>query len=143
MRRAFLIAAAGLLCLSGCGEQRPPTLDEAKAVVMAYVEATEARDRARIAALVTPGNEASGEIATRLARHGGRPADRSVISYSQDFGGKVTDAVITDPTGPKSTSREELLLVAQDGRWHIAFGQAPRDPSDPPRSSTEPLATEP
>jgi ketosteroid isomerase-like protein len=123
---------------SGCSapDQASPDAAKAREVVTSYLEAVEAGDAEAVASLVTPGNEASLEVADRMARFGRRAAANADVDYVDDFGGQVMHVTITDPAASGGAARETLQLVAEDGQWYAALGQARQ--ARPGASSVEP-----
>ncbi|MGW0479331.1 hypothetical protein [Nonomuraea sp. NPDC003214] len=124
------ILAAGCAAGAGHGASSP------RAAVDAYIAGLNAADSAALARLAPPGNDARGDIARRLAAHGGQEIRLTSADLADDISPDVVNARLAG-RGARGAYRERLTVTRCEESWCVVLGQAPssRPTSDTSRYS--------
>jgi hypothetical protein len=139
---AISLVAIIAACSVAASSPASPGQAARERVVAAYLAALEERDRAAIAAMVSPGIDATSEIAAELDRYGGVRLHDARVSYLDEFAGVYVVATVSG-TGDEGADYTITVPMSRvDGRYYVALGQvAPSgseaDPASPRPSSGE------
>ena len=104
----------------------------------AYLAALEQRDAAAIARMVSPGVDATADIAAQLEIYGGIGLSDPRVTYRDDFGGSYVVATVVgrDAAGAARTVTVPLARVGD--AYYIALGQMAPSGSEANPSSPSP-----
>jgi hypothetical protein len=101
-----------------------------EALVADYLGALERRDAAAIEAMVSPGVDASADIAQVLERYGGVKLHDVQATWLDEFEGMYVVATVT-ATGEDGAGYEIRVPMAwDDNRYCLALGHAPPSGSE-------------
>ena len=141
MSRVTLAAIALVAVVAACSvfpaaSPASPGQVARERVVVAYLAALEHRDASAIAAMVSPGVDATSDIASALDRYGGVRLHDTRVTYLDAFGGIYVVATVTG-TGDGGAAYEIRVPISRvAGGYYVALGEvAPSgsqaDPSSP------------
>jgi hypothetical protein len=127
--RVLLTAMALTAVVTGCsgvpgGRPASAGLAARQALVANYLDALERRDEAAIKALVSPGVDASADIAQALGTYGGIKLHDTRATWLDEFDGIFVVATIRG-TGDDGLAYEiRVPMGRDDGRYYLGLGQA-------------------
>ena len=120
---ALVAVVAACSAFSGASPSSQGQADRERLVV-AYLQALEHRDAAAIAAMVSPGVEASSAISSELDRYGGVSLHDGRVSYLDEFAGAYVVATVTG-SGDDGMAYSIRVPISRVGdRYYLALGQA-------------------
>ncbi len=120
----LLIAVAAACSLLPAASPVSPAQAAREALVTDYLGALERRDAAAIEAMVSPGVEASADIAQVLERYGGVRLHDVRATWLDEFGGIFVVATVTG-TGDDGAAYEiPVPMGRNNGGYYLGLGQA-------------------